>query len=212
MDLYVKRYEYVRSTNNRFKSFLLYAIQKSIRFAISNQFYVHLKANLSLFLAHLLGCGQFPKNSQCQISGPNNPQAPTLNDLIFLYIYNFALEQAMKAQRGVEVYFFFNLRVRWRWVVNAMLRPLYLRETKPVPIVYEAVWVPGPVWTGAEISAPPDRPARRTESLYRLSYPGTHARTHTYICTQTQHFYVNVYTFNTDRTKYSCMSRTILII
>jgi hypothetical protein len=188
MDLYVKKYEYVRSTNNRFKSFLLYAIHKSIRFAIFNQFYVHPKANLSLFLAHLLGCGQFPKNNQCQISGPNNPQAPTLNDLIFyylfIYIYNFALEQAMKAQRGVEVYlyFFFNLRVRWRWVVNATLRPLYLRETKPVPIVYEAVWVPGPVWTGAEISPPPDRPARRTESLFRLSYRGTHthARTHTH--------------------------------
>ena len=46
----------------------------------------------------------------------------------------------------------------------------------PVPIVQEAGWVPGPVWTGAENLAPtrirsPDRPAR-SESLYRLSYPG----------------------------------------
>ena len=46
----------------------------------------------------------------------------------------------------------------------------------PVPIVQEAGWAPGPVWTGAEILAPtgirpPDRPARN-ESLYRLSYPG----------------------------------------
>jgi hypothetical protein len=33
----------------------------------------------------------------------------------------------MKAQREVEVqlYSFFNLGVRWRWVVNATLRPLY---------------------------------------------------------------------------------------
>ena len=42
----------------------------------------------------------------------------------------------------------------------------------PVPIVQEAVWVPGPVWTGAENLAPtgiqsPDRPAR-SQSLYRL--------------------------------------------
>ena len=46
----------------------------------------------------------------------------------------------------------------------------------PVPIVQEAGWAPGPVWTGAENLAPtgirsPDRPVR-SESLYRLSYPG----------------------------------------
>jgi len=46
----------------------------------------------------------------------------------------------------------------------------------PVPIVQEAGWAPGPVWTGAENLAPtgirsPDRPAR-SESLYRLSYTG----------------------------------------
>jgi hypothetical protein len=36
---------------------------------------------------------------------------------------------------------------------------------EPVPIVWEAGWAPGPVWTGAENLAPigirsPDRPAR----------------------------------------------------
>jgi hypothetical protein len=36
------------------------------------------------------------------------------------------------------------------WVVNATPRPLYLRQRDPVPIVYEAVWAPGPVWIGAE--------------------------------------------------------------
>jgi hypothetical protein len=46
----------------------------------------------------------------------------------------------------------------------------------PVPIAYEAGWAPGPVWTGVENLAPtgirfPDRPAR-SQSLYRLSYPG----------------------------------------
>ena len=45
----------------------------------------------------------------------------------------------------------------------------------PVPIVQEAGWASGSVWTGAENLAPtgirsPDRPARR-QSLYRLSYP-----------------------------------------
>ena len=46
----------------------------------------------------------------------------------------------------------------------------------PVPIVQEAGWAPGPVWTGSESLAStgirsPDRPAR-SESLYRLRYPG----------------------------------------
>ena len=48
----------------------------------------------------------------------------------------------------------------------------------PVPIVQEAGWALGPVWTGAENLVPtgirsPDRPAR-SESLYRLRYPGPH--------------------------------------
>jgi hypothetical protein len=49
-------------------------------------------------------------------------------------------------------------------------------ERDPVPIVQEAGWAPGPVWTGVENLAStgirsPDRPAR-SESLYRLSYRG----------------------------------------
>jgi hypothetical protein len=44
----------------------------------------------------------------------------------------------------------------------------------PVPIVQEAGWAPGPVWTGGK-SRPyrdsmQDRPAR-SQSLYRLCYP-----------------------------------------
>jgi len=44
----------------------------------------------------------------------------------------------------------------------------------PVPILQDAEWAPGPVWTG-EKSCPhrdsiPDGPAR-SQSLYRLSYP-----------------------------------------
>ena len=43
----------------------------------------------------------------------------------------------------------------------------------PVPIVQEAGWAPGPIWTGGK-SRPhrdsiPDRPAR-SQSLYLLSY------------------------------------------
>jgi hypothetical protein len=62
--------------------------------------------------------------------------------------------------------------------VNATPRPLYPLERDPVPIVYEAMWAPGPVWADAENLSPtairsPDRLAR-SESLYRLSHPGPH--------------------------------------
>ena len=51
---------------------------------------------------------------------------------------------------------------------------LYLGKD-PVPIVQEAGWALGPVWTGAENLfstgiRSPDRPAR-SQSLYRLRYP-----------------------------------------
>ena len=56
-----------------------------------------------------------------------------------------------------------------------MPRPLFTPGKVPVPIVQEAGWAPGPVWTGAENLAhtgirSSDRPAR-SQSLYRLSYP-----------------------------------------
>ena len=39
-------------------------------------------------------------------------------------------------------------------VLNATHRPLYPWERDPVPIVQEAGWAPGPVWTGAENLTP----------------------------------------------------------
>jgi hypothetical protein len=55
-----------------------------------------------------------------------------------------------------------------------MPRPHLTPGKEPVPILQEAGWASGLVWTGAEDLAPtgirsPDRPARR-QSLYRLSY------------------------------------------
>ena len=63
---------------------------------------------------------------------------------------------------------------------SATLRPLFTPRKDPVPIVHKAGWAPGPVWTDAENLAPtgirsPDRPSR-SQSLYRLSYPGQKIR------------------------------------
>jgi hypothetical protein len=57
-----------------------------------------------------------------------------------------------------------------------MSRPLSTSGKDRVPIVQETGWAPGTVWTGVENLArtgirSPDRPAR-SQSLYRLSYPG----------------------------------------
>ena len=60
------------------------------------------------------------------------------------------------------------------WVVNSTSPSHFTPGKEPVPILQEAGWAPGPVWTGGK-SRPhrdsiPDRPAR-SQSLYRLSYP-----------------------------------------
>ena len=62
--------------------------------------------------------------------------------------------------------------------VSPTPRPPLPPEKDPLPIVQEAGWAPGPVWTGAENLDPtgirsPDRPAR-SQSLYRLSYRAQH--------------------------------------
>ena len=59
-------------------------------------------------------------------------------------------------------------------MVSSTPRPHFTPGKNPVPILQEAGWAPGPVWTGGK-SRPhrdsiPDPPAR-SQSLYRLSYP-----------------------------------------
>jgi hypothetical protein len=75
----------------------------------------------------------------------------------------------------VELYSFMTNDTRRGWGVSVTLRPLFTYGKDPVPIVQEAGWVPGPVWTGEENLAStgigsPDRPAR-SQSQYRQRYP-----------------------------------------
>jgi len=74
--------------------------------------------------------------------------------------------------RGIAL-LFHDRGTRRGWVVSSTPRPHFNPGKDPVPILQEAGWVPGPVWTGGK-SRPhrdsiPDRPAR-SQSLYRLSY------------------------------------------
>ena len=81
---------------------------------------------------------------------------------------------AHRGSRGIALHFL-DHGTRRGWGVSVTPRPFFTPGKDPVPIVQEAGWAPGPVWTGAENLAPtgirsPDRPAR-SQSLYRLRYP-----------------------------------------
>jgi len=81
---------------------------------------------------------------------------------------------AHRGNRGIALPFLDHGTRRW-WGVSSTPRPLFTPGRGPVPIIQEAGWAPGPVWTGAENLVPtgirsPDRPAP-SQSLYRLSYP-----------------------------------------
>ena len=80
---------------------------------------------------------------------------------------------AQRVGRGIAL-LFHDHSTRRGWVVSSTPRPHFTPGKDPVPILQEALWAPGPVWTGGK-SRPyrdsiPDRPAR-SQSLYRLSYP-----------------------------------------
>ena len=75
--------------------------------------------------------------------------------------------------RGIALLFHDCGTRRW-WVVSSTPRPHFTPGNEPLPIVQEAGWAPGSVWTGGKSRSHrdsiPDRPAR-SQSLYRLSYP-----------------------------------------
>jgi len=55
-------------------------------------------------------------------------------------------------------------------MVSSTPRPHFTPGKEPVPILQEAGWAPGPVWTGSENLAPhrdsiPDRPARSSVAI-----------------------------------------------
>ena len=81
---------------------------------------------------------------------------------------------ARRGNRGIAL-LFLDHGTRRGLGVSVTPRPFFTPGEDPVPIVQEAGWAPGPVWTAAENLAltgirSPDRPAR-SQSLLRLSYP-----------------------------------------
>jgi len=80
---------------------------------------------------------------------------------------------AQRVGRGIAL-LFHDRGTRRGWVVSSTPRPHFTPGKDQVPVLQEAGWIPGPVWTGGK-SRPhrdsiPDRPDR-SQPLYRLSYP-----------------------------------------
>ena len=80
---------------------------------------------------------------------------------------------AQRVGRGIAL-FFHDCGTRRGWVVSSTPRPHFIPGKDPVPILQEAGWAPGPIWTGGK-SRPHrdsilDRPAS-SQLLYQLSYP-----------------------------------------
>jgi hypothetical protein len=108
--------------------------------------------------------------------------------LCLLYLWNTkrvkcTLVQALRLRTGLTVHSgsraialpFLDHGIRRLCGVSVTPRQLFTPRKDPVPIVQEAGWAPGPVWTGAENLAltgirSPYLPAR-SQLLYRLSYP-----------------------------------------
>ena len=81
---------------------------------------------------------------------------------------------AHRVSRGIALPFHDHGTRRW-WGVSVTSWPFFTLGKDQVPIVQEAGWAPGLVWTSVENLAPtgirsPDRPAH-SQLLYRLCYP-----------------------------------------
>ena len=74
--------------------------------------------------------------------------------------------------RGIAL-LFHDRGTRRGWVVSSTPRPHFTPRKDPIPILQEAGWAPGPVWT-EEILVPTGIRSRTVQSvaqsLYRLSY------------------------------------------
>ena len=80
---------------------------------------------------------------------------------------------AHRGSRGIAL-LFHDHGTRRGWRVSVTSQPLFTPGKEPVPIVHEAAWAAGPVWTGAENLTPtgirfPDRQdCSQSQQFYNL--------------------------------------------
>ena len=80
--------------------------------------------------------------------------------LLYLFFYikvkwsRYRPNMAQRVGRGIAL-LFHDRGTRRGWVASSTPRPHFTPGKDPVPIVQEAGWAPGPVWTGRKILSPP---------------------------------------------------------
>jgi hypothetical protein len=82
------------------------------------------------------------------------PLAAIQSPWVILVFSPFYRPRRSLGRVGVYRYSIFRPRHYKGRGVSVTPRPLYIPRKDPVPIVQEAGWAPGPVWTGAENLAP----------------------------------------------------------
>jgi len=80
---------------------------------------------------------------------------------------------AHRGIRGIALPFY-DYGTKREWGVSVTPWALFTPGKDPLPIVQEAGWSPGPVWTSAKNLTPPpgfDPCPARSQSLYQMRYP-----------------------------------------
>jgi len=109
--------------------------------------------------------------------------------------------------RGIAL-FFHDRDTRRGWVFSSTPRPHFTPGKDPIPILQEAGWAPGPVWTGRKSrlhrDSIPDHPAR-SQSLYQVELPGP-------LCVQSTKACIRYYRGKScrDMSDWSCLRFRIL--
>ena len=125
----------------------------------------------------------------CNYVIPHSAVSPSNHIYIKVKWFRYRPGVAQRVGRGIAV-LFHDRGTRRGWVVSSTPRPHFTPGKDPVPIVQEAGWAPGPIWTGGK-SRPhrdsiPDRPAHSSVAIptelpspHRHIYIYTHKHTHT---------------------------------
>ena len=103
-------------------------------------------------------------------------------DCVYGKVYPVTVYEHPEARVELQLYSFFNVGTRERYMINATHRPLYPRERDLFLIIQEVGWARDPVWISAEYLAPAEirSPVRlaRIKRLYRLRNAGPQFTVH----------------------------------
>ena len=121
-----------------------------------------------MFRRHIL----WPSSGECCLEGYITKTIKPMQKKVKVKFSRYRPGVAWRVDRGITL-LFHDRGTRRGCVVSSTPRPHFTPGKEPVPILQEAGWTTGPVWTGGKTrphwDSIPDRP-NRSQSLYRLSY------------------------------------------